>query len=48
MIGVRDKDLKGRFLRQKGFSLQKAMESIKSFENEEKECSLEEVHEFKL
>lgn len=55
VIGVRDKDLKGRLLGQKGLSLQKAMElsksnevtkqQLKSLESEEKKSSVEEVHE---
>ena len=59
MIGVRDRDLKGRLciLRQKGLLLQKALEmsksnevtkqQLKSLENEEKN-SVEEIHEFKM
>ena len=57
VIGVRDRDLKGRLLRQKGLSLQKALEmsksnevtkqQLKSLENEEKKNSVEEIHEFK-
>lgn len=57
MIGVRDKDLKGRLLRQQALTLQKAMEMSKSDEitkqqfksltNEEKRSGVEEVHAFK-
>ena len=57
VIGVRDRDLKGRLLRQKGLSLQKALnmsksnevtkQQLKSLENEEKKNSMEEIHEFK-
>ena len=56
-IVVRDRDLKGRLLRQKGLLLQKALEMsksnevtkqhLKSLENEEKKNSVEEIHEFK-
>ena len=56
VIGVQDRDLKGRLLRQKGLSLQKALEvsksnevtkqQLKSLENEKKN-SVEEIHEFK-
>ena len=57
VIGVRDRDLKGRLLRQKGLSLQKALEmsksnevtkqQLKSLENEEKNNVEEPIHEFK-
>ena len=57
VIGVRNRDLKGRLLRQKGLSLQKALEmsksnevtkqQLKSLENEDKKNSVEEIHEFK-
>lgn len=54
VIGVQDRDLKGRLLRQKGLSLQKALEvsksnevtkqQLKSLEKEEK-SSVEEIHD---
>ena len=57
MIGVRDRDLKGRLLRQKELSLQKVLEmsksnevtkqQLKSLENEDKKNSVEEIHELK-
>ena len=57
VIGVRDRDLKGWLLRQKGLSLQKALEmsksnevmkqQLKSLENEDKKNSVEEIHVFK-
>ena len=57
VVGIRDRDLKGRLLRQKGLLLQKALEmsksnegtkqQLKSLENEEKRNSMEEIHERK-
>ena len=57
VIGVRDKDLKGRLLRQQALTLQKAIEmsksdevtkqQLKSLTNEEKKSGVEEVNAFK-
>ena len=57
VIGVRDKDLKGRLLRQKGLSLTKAIEmsqsseitkqQLKSLETEERKSIVEEINHFK-
>ena len=57
VIGVRDKDLKGRLLRHQALTLQKAIEmsksdevtkqQLKSLTNEEKKSGVEEVNAFK-